>query len=69
MHNSLTEKSEKEIVSFISLMIMEDRDTCYKNFMSHLLREKKYDLRCRMLLNRHVYGSLVRKAENNARGI
>lgn len=65
MHNTLSEKAEREIVTQITNLIQTNREYDFKNFMRYLLDQDLSDLRCRMLLNKHVYGSLVRKAKDS----
>lgn len=65
MHNTLSEKAEQAIVSQITNLIKTNREYDFKNFMRYLLDQDLSDLRCRMLLNKHVYGSLVKKAKDN----
>lgn len=63
MHNEMNDDVRRQVVTEISLLIQNGSLYDYKDFMNHLKSEKKLFLRGHMMLNRFLYGSLVKEAK------
>ena len=65
MHNEMNDDVRQQVVTEISLLIESGSLYDYKDFMNHLKAQDKRFLRGHMMLNKFLYGSLVKEAKSS----
>ena len=64
MHNEMNEQTRSLVIKEIADLIASNQEYDYKHFIKYLDGKEKYNLKGHMLLNKFVYGSLVKEAMN-----
>lgn len=63
MHNEMNDIVRQQVVDEIAILVGKSNFYTYKDFMSYLKSENKNFLRGHMMLNKYLYGSLVKEAK------